>query len=153
MTRGHGENRFAAQIASDPDRIWAVIRRFGDVAAWSPIAATSHIVAGIDATPGAERELHTTDGTSVRERLTLLDDGLRCLEYDMLTFPIPVSEQLNRIVVEEAGPGWARVTFVARFVPAEGTRVEEITAINRDVFAAAANGLGRLLGATVCPAP
>ncbi|WP_277968071.1 SRPBCC family protein [Sphingomonas echinoides] len=151
MTRGHGEIRFAARIAADSDQIWAVIRHFGDVAAWSPIAETSRIVAGIDATPGAERELRTTEGTSVRERLTLLDDGLRCLEYDMLSFPIPVSEQHNRIVVEDAGPGWSRVTFVAWFVPTEGTTIEDIAAINRDVFAGAAAGIGRLLDVKVRP--
>jgi hypothetical protein len=152
MTHRHGETCSAAQIASDPDRIWSVIRRFGDVAAWSPIAATSRIVAGIDATVGAERELRTADGASVRERLTLLDEGSRCLEYEMLSFPIPVTEQRNRIVVEDAAPGWSRVTFVARFDPAEGTTIEEIAAINRDVFAAAAAGIGRLLDVNVRPA-
>jgi hypothetical protein len=149
MTPLQGEIRFAAQIASNPDRIWSVIRRFGDVASWSPIAETSLIVTGIDATPGAERELLTADGALVRERLTLLDDGARCLEYDMLNFPIPVSEQHNRIIVEDAEPGWSRVTFTARFVPAEGATIEEIAAINRKVFAAAAAGIGRLLDVAI----
>lgn len=149
MTRRHGEARFTARIAAAPDRIWSVIRRFGEVAAWSPIAVTSHIVAGMDATSGAERELRTADGTLIRERLTLLDDALRCLEYAMLSFPIPVTEQHNRIVVEAAEAGWSSVTFVARFVPAKGITVEAIATLNRDVFAAGANGLGRLLDAMV----
>lgn len=149
MTRHHGEARLTARIAAAPDRIWSVIRRFGEVAAWSPIAAISHIVAGTDATAGAERELRTADGTVIREQLTLLDDGSRCLEYTMLSFPIPVTKQHNRIVVEGAGQGWSSVTFLARFVPAEGTTVEAIATLNSGVFAEAAVGLGRLLGATV----
>jgi hypothetical protein len=149
MTRRHGEIRFAAEIASEPDRIWSVIRRFGDVAAWNPVASTSRLVAGIDATPGAERELPTSDGTLVRERLTALDEGLRRLDYDVLSFPIPVTEQHNRILVEHAGPGWSRVTFVARFCPADGTTIEEIAGINRDAFAAAAAGIGRLFDVDV----
>ena len=149
MTRHHGEARLTARIAAAPDRIWSVIRRFGEVAAWSPIAAISRIVVGTDATVGAERELRTANGTAVREKLTLLDDGLRCLEYAMLSFPIPVTEQYNRIVVEDAELGWSPVTFVARFVPAEGATVEEIAAINRGVFAEAAVSLGRLLDAMV----
>ena len=150
MTREHGEIRFIAQIASEPDRIWSVIRRFGDVAEWSPIAVTSRIVAGAGDVPGAVRELLTEDGTTVRERLTVLDDGLRLLEYEMLNFPIPVTEQRNSITVEGADPGWSRVTFAARFVPAEGTTSEQIADINRDVFAAAATGIGRLLEVQVC---
>lgn len=112
-------------------------------------ASSSRLVAGADGTPGAERELVTADGTSVRERLTGLDDVERWLEYEMLTFPIPVTEQRNRISVELAPPGSSLVTFVARFIPSSGFAPEEIAAINRNAFAAAAAGIARLLDADV----
>lgn len=62
-----------------------------------------------------------------------------------------LTEQHNRIIVEDAEPGWSCVTFAARFVPAEGTTIEEIAAINREVFAAAAAGIGRLLDVAIRP--
>lgn len=149
MTQRHGEIRFAAEIASDPDRIWSVIRDFGRVADWSPIASSSRLVAGVNASPGAERELLTADGTAIRERLLSLDDSARSLEYEMLSFPIPVTEQHNRITVEGTSPGSSLVSFVARFVPSDNGSVAQIAAINRDVFVAAAAGIGRMLDAAV----
>ncbi len=151
MTQPHGEVRFAAEIAADPDRIWSKIRDFGRVADWNPIASSSRLIAGTDTTPGAERELLTADGTSVRERLTGLDDHARRLDYEMLSFPIPVTEQRNRITVDQAAAGWSLVAFVSRFLPSQGVADEQIAAINREAFAAAAEGIGRLLDAQVRP--
>lgn len=145
MTQRHGEVRFVAEITAEPERIWLVIRRFGDVANWNPIASTSRLVAGIDGVPGAERELLLVDGTTVRERLIEIDEGKRHLEYEMLSFPIPLTEQRNRIVVSASTPGGSLVTFTARFLPMTGTTIDEIAAINRSAFTSAAAGIGRLL--------
>ena len=151
MTHPHGEVRFAAEIAADPDRIWSTIRDFGRVADWNPIASSSRLVVGSDIKPGIERELLTVDGVSVLERLTGLDDHARRLDYERLSFPIPVTAQRTQITVNVGTNGWSCVTFVSRFVPAEGSTEEEIAAINREAFVAAAAGLGRLLGAEVRP--
>lgn len=151
MTRAQGDVRFAAEIAADPDRIWSTIRDFGRVANWNPVASSSRLIVGTDIKPGIERELLTADGTSVLERLTGLYDHARRLDYEMLSFPIPVTEQRNQITVDPGTNGWSLVTFSARFVPAAGVTIDEIGAINRDAFAAAADGIGRLLGAEVRP--
>ena len=102
MTRAQGDVRFAAEIAADPDRIWSTIRDFGRVADWNPVASSSRLVVGDDIKPGVERELLTADGMSVLERLTGLDDHARRLDYQMLSFPFPVTEQRNRITVDQA---------------------------------------------------
>lgn len=149
MTQSHGEVSFAAEIAADANRIWSKIRDFGRVADWNPIASSSHLVVGSDIKPGIERELLTTDGSSVLERLTGLDDRARRLDYEMLSFPIPVTEQRNEIRVDPAEAGWSLVTFVSRYVPAEGVAGEDIADINRNAFVAAAAGLGRLLEAEI----
>ncbi|MDQ0837034.1 SRPBCC family protein [Sphingomonas faeni] len=151
MTPRHGEGRFAAEIAADPDRIWSTIRDFGRAADWNPVASSSRLVVGTDITPGIERELLTADGQSVLERLTGLDDHAHRLDYEMLSFPIPVMEQRNQITVDQATKGWSLVTFTARFAPADGVAIDEIAAINRTAFAAAAGGIGRLLDADVRP--
>lgn len=151
MTRRQGNVRFAAEIAADPDRIWSTIRDFGRVADWNPVASSSRLVVGIDMKPGVERELLTADGMSVLERLTGLDDHARRLDYEMLSFPFPVTEQRNRITVDQAKTGWSLVTFTASFVAVDGAAIEEIAAINRNAFAGAADGIGRLLEADVRP--
>ena len=151
MTRAQGDVRFAAEIEADPDRIWSTIRDFGRVADWNPVASSSRLIVGTDIRPGVERELLTSNGMSVLERLTGLDDRARRLDYEMLSFPIPVTEQRNQIIVAPGTNGWSLVTFTARFVPADGVTIDEIGAINRTAFAAAADGIGRLLGAEVRP--
>ncbi len=151
MTQHHGEVRFAAEIAADPDRLWAKIRDFGRVADWNPIASSSRLIVGTDMKPGMERELLTADGMSVLEQLTGLDDHARRLDYQMLSFPFPVTEQRNRITVDQAKKGWSLVTFTADFVAVDGAAIDEIAAINRNAFAGAADGIGRLLDADVRP--
>ena len=150
MTRPLGEMRLVAEIAAEPERIWAVIRRFGQVADWNPVARSSRLVAGVDAVPGAERELQIADGGSVRERLTGLDDAALRLDYEMLSFPIPVTAQRNRITVAPGTvAGRSLVTFSAHFMPKAGTAAEDVAALNRAAFAGAAVGIGRLLDVEV----
>lgn len=132
---------YAATIGASPDRIWSVIRDFGTVASWNPIARESTLVSeGI-------RELITVDGTSVVERLVSSDDDRRHLTYQMVTFPIPVSQQTNQIIVSNGeADGESNIRFEASFVPVDGVESNLVLDINLSAFAAASEGLAHHLG-------
>ena len=132
---------YVATIGASPERIWAVVRDFGSVASWNPIALESRLVGE------GERELITADGTLVRERMIKCDDDARRLTYQMLTFPIPVTEQMNQILVS-AGTrdDETNIRFEASFIPADGVDSNLILGINLSAFAAACEGLARQFG-------
>ena len=132
---------YTATLAASPERIWSVVRDFAAVASWNPIARESRLLAD------GERELVTTDGTTVRELLISSDDGARHLTYQMVTFPIPVSEQTNQIQVRPGeSADEASIRFEASFVPVDGIDSEVVMGINLSAFAAASRGLADYLG-------
>ncbi len=132
---------YTATLAASPERIWSVVRDFGSVASWNPIARESRLVAD------GERELVTPDGTTVRERQISSDDGARHLTYQMVTFPIPVSAQTNQILVRPGeSDGEASIRFEASFVPIDGVDPDVVMGINLSAFAAASRGLAEHLG-------
>ncbi|MBO9097680.1 MULTISPECIES: SRPBCC family protein [unclassified Rhizobium] len=132
---------YTATIGTSPERIWAVVRDFATVASWNPIACESRLVGK------GERELITADGTLVRERMIKCDDDARHLTYQMVTFPIPVTEQTNQIlVVAGKSEDETNIRFEASFIPADGVDSNVIQGINLSAFASASEGLARHLG-------
>ncbi len=99
---------------------WDKIRDFGGLHLWHPLAKHCRLLNGETLQVGSVREVATPDGNTVVERLTLLDDAQRQLEYVIESAPFPVSDYTGRIEVGKTADGQTEVVWSARFnAPAE----------------------------------
>lgn len=105
------------EIASPPDRVWAVVGNFGDMSYFAAVVAKTEIVKGRDNRVGARRLITLKDGGQITETLTARQTGPYRLSYRMDAGPLPVSRYRSTLQVMPAGEG-SRVTWTGRFRPA-----------------------------------
>ena len=98
-------------IDRSADDVWAIVRDFGGIAAWSP---------GLDSctVDGDERTVKMF-GMEILERLVSSDDTARQLVYSVIG-GVPVTHHEATITVTPAGAG-SHVTWVAKVEPDEMT--------------------------------
>jgi len=136
------EISFRSVMAHSAERVWALVRPFGGVAAYHPLVDSCALVpGGRDDAVGSERILRIHGASEVRERLLALDDRRRRLVYTFVTAPIPVHWQEVTVGVDELDRSRSIVAWSAHFLPLASAAVEELRAANRQAFAEAARGL------------
>ncbi|KUO07285.1 SRPBCC family protein [Streptomyces sp. DSM 15324] len=84
---------YATVIDAEADRVWGVLRRFGDIATWFPAVTQSAIEDGLpQSTVGSVRSMVLSDGNPLRERLLSMDDGNRTLSYGFENASMPYDD-------------------------------------------------------------
>jgi hypothetical protein len=108
----------ATVIDAEADRVWQVLRRFGDIARWFPAGVKqSAIENGLPhSTVGCVRAMSLSDGNTLRERLLSMDDANRTFSYGFESASLPYD---NFVLTVQLVPlSDARRTFIrwtARF--------------------------------------
>ena len=98
-------------INTSADAIWQVLSDFG--------AACQYLAGVVNCTVegegvGARRTLTSADGSTIVERLDMLDDVAHRLSYALLT-DTPFRDCLTTVTVYELGPGQCEVAWTATF--------------------------------------
>jgi uncharacterized protein YndB with AHSA1/START domain len=117
----------AAIIEADADRVWSVLRRFGEIADWHPAIAESEVEGAVpDGTPGCVRVLRLADGGVLRECLLAVDEANHSFTYRFDEAPLPVDDyHLTVSLVPITGEPRSFIRWTAHFdvqpghVPAE----------------------------------
>jgi Polyketide cyclase / dehydrase and lipid transport len=91
-----------ADLAVDPDTVWALIGGFGSLLDW-----TSNFVSCEPGAGGRTRHLTTTTGDVILERLLAFDDAARSYTYAVVESPFPVIAPSStlRVLPQPDGPG------------------------------------------------
>lgn len=124
-----GEVRVEEEIEVPADRVWEMVRDFGGIQAWNE---------GIDSCDvegngvGAVRTIKM-GGIEIQERLEALDDEKRAFSYSIVGGPVPAENYLASMIVAEAGPDRAKVTWQGTFDP-KGVSEEDCVNLFRGVY-------------------
>ena len=123
-----------------PAQAFALVDYFGD-ASWVPGTARCEIEGtGV----GALRNITTTDGVKLKERLESFDAAAHRYSYRLVEAPMPVKDYVSTVEVAAEGTG-SRITWKASFeAPAESA--EGIRGALDGLFRAAMDGLREKLG-------
>lgn len=107
----------AAIIETDADRVWSVLRRFGEIASWHPAIAESRIEGEVpDGTPGCVRVLRLAEGGTLSERLLAVDQANRSFTYRFDEAPLPVDDyHLTVSLVPITGEPRSFIRWTAHF--------------------------------------
>lgn len=118
-------------ISADPDRVWQLLRDFGDVH-WIPVI--SHV--DVDGNgPGMRRFLSDGQSDPVVERLVALDDEARRLRYTIdENNPLPVSRYEADATVSPTADG-ASITWQVDFDAADDAEATAAIEMIYDVMA------------------
>jgi hypothetical protein len=137
----------AAIIEADADRVWNVLKRFGEIATWHPAIAESRIEGAVsDGTPGCVRVLDLADGATLRERLLAVDEANRSFTYRFDEAPLPVDDyQLSVSLVPITGEARSFIRWVARFDVRLGHDPAEQIRIIRSLIAGGHDALATFL--------
>ncbi|MFM0047771.1 SRPBCC family protein [Paraburkholderia sediminicola] len=141
---------YSAVIDSEADRVWSVLKKFGEIHKWHPAIAESGIEDGQpDGLVGGIRRLKLQDGAIVRERLLSVDDQRHTLSYRFEEAPLPLD---NYVATVTAAPltgqaktfiSW-RAGFELRAPDPEG----QYESLIRDLVVSGHNSLQRFLTET-----
>jgi hypothetical protein len=95
-------------IASDPAKVWAIVREFGGLDEWMP---------GIESCKleGDDRLLGLR-GITIRERLVARDEQKRAITYSIVESPLNLEHHEATITVEDAPEG-SHVVYEVAAVP------------------------------------
>ncbi len=130
--------------------VWAVVRDFNGLPAWTPFVAESRIEANMPADKiGCIRAFRLKDGGRIRERLLALSDYEFSQSYAILESPLGVDDYvatLRLLPVTEGGRSFAE--WSADFACPAAREAELVTHIGRNVFLAGLQALqARFAGA------
>lgn len=114
---------FASTVIDAPAaEVWALVRDFTGLTAWSNVVTAAGITN--DRAPdqvGAVRRLEIEGGGVFVETLVALSDADRCLSYDIVEGPIPVSDYVATLQVLPVTEGdRTYVSWSAEFDTPEG---------------------------------
>jgi len=133
----------SAVIPAPATAVWAVVRDFNALPAWTPFVAESRIEQNKPPDQiGCIRNFRLKDGGRIRERLLALSDYEMSFEYSILESPMGVENyvaEFRLIPVTDLDHTFAEWT--AEFDAAPEREAGLVLSIGRDVFAA---GLGAL---------
>lgn len=115
-------------IEADTDRVWQVLRRFGDIPLWFSAAITTSVIEdGLPQTAvGCVRVMQLSNGNSLRERLFSLDDQNRVITYGLDDDTLPYDDFVMRVeVLPVSGHDRSFLRWTARYVPRPGSDVKQ----------------------------
>jgi hypothetical protein len=126
----------ATVIDAEADRVWQVLRRFGDIDTWFPAVTKSTIEGDLpQTTVGAIRAMELSDGSTLRERLLSLDDLNRTLSYGFEKSTLPYDDfvlTVQLVGLSDASRSFLRWT--ARFDVKPAVDREDNTAVLRNLI-------------------
>jgi hypothetical protein len=132
----------SAVIPATPDAVWALVRDFNALPAWTPFVAESRIEQNRPPDQvGCVRNFRLKDGGRIRERLLTLSDYEMSFEYAILESPMGVENYVaafRLIPVTDSGQTFAEWT--AEF-DAPGREDELVRHIGTNVFAVGLSAL------------
>ena len=97
-------------LKAEPDKVWELIGRFGDLY-WHPLVADIKLIgSGV----GALRGVETIDGKQITDRLDAVDDSSRSYRYSNVS-GLPVSNYTGFLGVKPSGTG-SSVEWSAQYV-------------------------------------
>lgn len=101
------------KINASPDKVWAIIKDFGNFQKWQPLVTDSKLEKKGEDTL---RTLTLKSGGKVVERLKGIDEEAMKLKYEILEGAVPVADYNSFIVVAKGpSPNESSVTWVGRF--------------------------------------
>jgi hypothetical protein len=107
----------ATVLEADADRVWQVLRRFGDIPIWFP--AVTHSVIEDDlpqTTVGCVRLMTLSNGNPLRERLLSMDDNNRVFSYGFDDSSLPYDDFVMTVaLVPLSDGGRTFIRWTARF--------------------------------------
>ncbi len=135
----------SAVIPAPVGTVWALVRDFNALPAWTPFVVESRIEQNRPSDQvGCIRNFRLKDGGRIRERLLALSDFDMCCTYAILESPMGVENYvatLRLIPVTDGDATFAEWT--AEFDAAPEREDSLVQSIGRDVFAAALSALQR----------
>ena len=138
------EVRVVEEIAAPAARVWALIRGFGDLMAWSEGLESCELAgSGV----GAVRTVGLPGGLKLQERLESFDEAGRSFSYAIIgKNPLPFRDYLSRVQLREAGPARCEITWEGRFEPKPDSEAASQKMV-RGIYTGSIASLRKKLGA------
>jgi len=137
-------NVYVSSIIEAPAaEVWAVIRDFNGLPAWTPFVAESRIEQNYQADRvGAIRSFRLKDGGRIRERLLALSDYDLSMTYSILESPMGVENYIATLKLTPVTDGDRTFAeWSAEFDGPPGREADLVSHIRRNVFQAAFRSL------------
>jgi Polyketide cyclase / dehydrase and lipid transport len=133
----------SAIIDAPAARVWAVVRDFNGLPAWTPFVAESRIEQNDRPDRvGAIRNFHLQDGGRIRERLLALSDYDLSMTYSILESPMGVENYTSTLKLMPVTDGDRTFAeWSAEFDCPPEREAELVAHIGRNVFQAAFRSL------------
>jgi Polyketide cyclase / dehydrase and lipid transport len=128
------------ELAASPARTWAVIEDFRHWQNWHPAFASTEITRGTGNAKGTVRVLATRDGAKFTEELLAHDAAARSYQYRIIESPLPISNYVSKIEVQESKAG-SRVVWSSSFNVNPGASGEEMKKTIAGVYRAGLDSL------------
>jgi hypothetical protein len=130
-------------MAAPVGRVWAVIRDFNGLPAWTPFAAESRIEQNAPADQvGCVRNFRLKDGGRIRERLLALSDYDFSMTYAILESPMGVTDYVSTLKLTPITDGdRSFAEWSAEFDCPPEREAELVAQIGRNVFLAGLRAL------------
>ena len=138
---------YSAVLDSDAQKVWSVLKRFGEIHNWHPSIMESSIEGDQpDGLVGCIRTLTLADGAVVRERLLSVDDRDLRLSYRFEEAPLPLDNYVASVkLVALTGQSKTLVTWSAQFDLQEPDTAEHYQALIQKLIADGHHGLQSML--------
>ena len=136
------EVRVCEEISAPAEKVWALMRGFGDVMQWMEGLESCELEgSGI----GAVRTI--TGGLKIQERLEAFDDVGRRFSYAIVgNSPVPMRDYLSTVQIRETGPSGCELAWEGRFEPRPG-REAAVQQMVRGIYTNGIAALRKKLGA------
>jgi hypothetical protein len=127
-------------LEAAPSLTWEKIKDFNGWQAWHPAFATTEITAGQGNAKGTVRVLTTKDGAKFTEELVSHDAASHTYSYRITESPLPITDYISRLEVEENGGG-SRVVWSSNFSVRDGASEAEMKKAISGVYRAGLDNL------------
>lgn len=126
---------FSDVIDCDADRIWNVLKKFGELYKWHPAIVESGIENGEpDGMVGCVRKLVLQDGAIVRERLLSVDERNMSFSYRFEEAPLPLDNYVAIVKLTPlTGQAKAFINWCASFDVRESDPTGQYQELIRDL--------------------
>lgn len=126
----------ATIIDADADRVWSLLRRFGDIPTWFPAVTQCTIEDDLpQTTVGCVRLMTLSNGNPLRERLLAMDELNRTFSYGFDDLSLPYDDFLMTVaIVPLSDGGRAFIRWTARFDVRPGHDHEQSIAALRELI-------------------
>ena len=129
-------------LAANADNLWQAIGGFGAIADWHPAIEKADLTGE---TKGSVRTLHLVGGGTITERLEEVSASERVYRYSITDSPLPISNYVAEIKVNDNGDGTSTVEWSSEF-EAKGVGDNEALTTIQGIYQAGFDNLAKLYG-------